>query len=148
MFAGRLQTRGLTQSAASLSQLQTALSTPSALSSVWTASASCLLDTLKLLLWSWFVACVFGERNACTGAFLCACICIYLTKRSSAYVCVHSLIRVRAGSVLANLLPRGVGAAVVNRLCPKVYIPNPGHDAEMDGFGTNSFFGGWGGDIY
>jgi CofD-related protein of GAK system len=38
------------------------------------------------------------------------------------------------GSVLANLLPRGVGAAIVGRKCPKVYIPNTGEDPEMAGY--------------
>jgi hypothetical protein len=36
-------------------------------------------------------------------------------------------------SVMANLLPRGVGAAIVARACPKVYIPNAGSDPEMAG---------------
>jgi CofD-related protein of GAK system len=38
------------------------------------------------------------------------------------------------GSVMANLLPRGVGAAIVHRRCPKVYIPNTGEDPEMAGY--------------
>lgn len=36
-------------------------------------------------------------------------------------------------SVLANLLPAGVGAAVARANCPKVYIPNLGHDPEALG---------------
>jgi CofD-related protein of GAK system len=36
-------------------------------------------------------------------------------------------------SVLANLLPRGVGAAVAGNDCPKVYIPNLGRDPEQIG---------------
>ena len=36
-------------------------------------------------------------------------------------------------SVLANLLPRGVGRAVAARDVPKVYIPNPGPDPEQIG---------------
>lgn len=36
-------------------------------------------------------------------------------------------------SVLANLLPQGVGAAVAAASCPKVYIPNLGHDPEQLG---------------
>lgn len=36
-------------------------------------------------------------------------------------------------SVLANLLPEGVGAAVRANACPKVYIPNCGHDPEQKG---------------
>lgn len=36
-------------------------------------------------------------------------------------------------SVLANLLPQGVGLAVVDAPCPKVYIPNSGHDPEQGG---------------
>ncbi len=34
-------------------------------------------------------------------------------------------------SVLANLLPAGVGKAVNQANCPKFYIPNVGHDAEQ-----------------
>lgn len=37
-------------------------------------------------------------------------------------------------SVLANLLPRGVGGRVVARHCPKIYVPNPGRDLEMSGY--------------
>lgn len=37
------------------------------------------------------------------------------------------------GSILANFMPRGVGKAVVNRQCPKLYIPNSGCDPEMKG---------------
>ncbi|CAB9525066.1 Gluconeogenesis factor [Seminavis robusta] len=37
------------------------------------------------------------------------------------------------GSVLVNLLPRGVGRAIVSRQCPKIYIPNTGIDPEMVG---------------
>lgn len=36
-------------------------------------------------------------------------------------------------SVLANLLPRGVGGAVAATDCPKVYIPNLGRDPEQRG---------------
>jgi len=36
-------------------------------------------------------------------------------------------------SLLANLLPRGVGDAVAAAGCPKVYIPNLGHDPELRG---------------
>ncbi len=36
-------------------------------------------------------------------------------------------------SLLANLLPQGVGDAVVATNCPKVYIPNLGHDPEQRG---------------
>jgi CofD-related protein of GAK system len=36
-------------------------------------------------------------------------------------------------SVLANLLPEGVGRAVCANACPKVYIPNMGHDPEQLG---------------
>ena len=34
-------------------------------------------------------------------------------------------------SIIANLLPRGVGAAVRDAQCPKVYIPNTGVDPEQ-----------------
>lgn len=36
-------------------------------------------------------------------------------------------------SILVNLLPKGVGRAIANRKCPKVYIPNTGFDFEMNG---------------
>ena len=36
-------------------------------------------------------------------------------------------------SVVANLLPRGVGKAVAANGCPKVFIPNPTHDPELIG---------------
>jgi CofD-related protein of GAK system len=36
-------------------------------------------------------------------------------------------------SVLANLLPSGVGRAVRQAGCPKVYVPNVGHDPEQHG---------------
>ena len=36
-------------------------------------------------------------------------------------------------SVLVNLLPIGVGRAIAQRRCPKVYIPNTGFDPEMAG---------------
>lgn len=36
-------------------------------------------------------------------------------------------------SLLANLMPRGVAAAVAATACPKVYIPNLGHDPEQLG---------------
>lgn len=39
-------------------------------------------------------------------------------------------------SVLANLLPSGVGRAVARRGCPKVFIPNSGRDAELCGLGV------------
>ena len=39
-------------------------------------------------------------------------------------------------SVLANLLPSGVGRAVARRPCSKVFIPNSGHDAELCGLGV------------
>jgi CofD-related protein of GAK system len=36
-------------------------------------------------------------------------------------------------SVLANLLPSGVGRAIAAAGCPRVYIPNTGHDPEQRG---------------
>jgi len=36
-------------------------------------------------------------------------------------------------SLMANLLPQGVGDAVAAADCPKVYIPNLGHDPEQQG---------------
>ena len=38
------------------------------------------------------------------------------------------------GSVLVNLLPKGVGKTIAQRRCPKVYIPNTGVDPEMHGY--------------
>lgn len=37
-------------------------------------------------------------------------------------------------SILVNLLPNGVGRAIVRRKCPKVYVPNTGCDPEMAGY--------------
>jgi len=34
-------------------------------------------------------------------------------------------------SVVANLLPQGVGEAVAANPCPKIFVPNPGHDPEV-----------------
>lgn len=39
-------------------------------------------------------------------------------------------------SVAANLLLRGVGRAIVDARCPKVYIPNTGRDPEQLGYDT------------
>jgi CofD-related protein of GAK system len=36
-------------------------------------------------------------------------------------------------SVVANLLPSGVGQAIASAGCPRVYIPNTGHDPEQHG---------------
>jgi CofD-related protein of GAK system len=36
-------------------------------------------------------------------------------------------------SLIANLLPKGVGQAIAGNLCPKVYVPNLGHDPEQKG---------------
>jgi len=36
-------------------------------------------------------------------------------------------------SIIANLLPNGVGRAVAHNYCPKVYVPNLGHDPEQIG---------------
>ncbi len=36
-------------------------------------------------------------------------------------------------SLIANLLPRGVGAAIAENDCPKIYIPNTEHDPEQMG---------------
>lgn len=38
------------------------------------------------------------------------------------------------GSVVANLLPRGVGRAVVACEAPRIYVPNVGDDPEMRGY--------------
>ncbi len=36
-------------------------------------------------------------------------------------------------SIIANILPKGVGSAIAANLCPKVHIPNTGHDPEQTG---------------
>ena len=36
-------------------------------------------------------------------------------------------------SVIANLLPEGVGRAIIESPCPKVYVPNVGSDPEQEG---------------
>lgn len=36
-------------------------------------------------------------------------------------------------SIIANILPRGVGSAIASNMCPKLYIPNTGHDPEETG---------------
>ena len=42
------------------------------------------------------------------------------------------------GSVLANLLPRGMGRGIAGADCPKVFIPNAGSDPEMNGYSLGS----------
>jgi CofD-related protein of GAK system len=39
-------------------------------------------------------------------------------------------------SLLANLLPKGIGATLAKTGCPKVFIPNMGHDPEQIGLGV------------
>jgi CofD-related protein of GAK system len=41
-------------------------------------------------------------------------------------------------SLVANLLPRGVGPAIAAADCPKVYIPNLGNDPEQIGMSAES----------
>lgn len=41
-------------------------------------------------------------------------------------------------SLIANLLPTGVGSAIAGTDCPKVYIPNLGQDPEQTGMTLNS----------
>ncbi len=41
-------------------------------------------------------------------------------------------------SLVANLLPMGVGDAVAKATCPKVYVPNPGGDPEQNGLGLGA----------
>ncbi len=41
-------------------------------------------------------------------------------------------------SLVANLLPKGVGSAIANTDCPKVYIPNLGQDPEQIGMTLDS----------
>jgi len=44
-------------------------------------------------------------------------------------------------SVVANLLPEGMGRAVAANPCPKVFIPNLGHDPETPGQSVKSLLG-------
>jgi CofD-related protein of GAK system len=44
-------------------------------------------------------------------------------------------------SLVANLLPDGVGRAVLANPCPKVFIPNLGHDPETPGQSVRSLLG-------
>jgi CofD-related protein of GAK system len=37
-------------------------------------------------------------------------------------------------SVLANLLPAGIGRSIARQSCPKIYVPNAGQDPEMQGY--------------
>ncbi|PID43370.1 MAG: hypothetical protein CSA52_02380 [Gammaproteobacteria bacterium] len=39
-------------------------------------------------------------------------------------------------SLIANLIPAGVGKAIAANDCPKIYIPNLGHDPEQTGMNT------------
>ena len=41
-------------------------------------------------------------------------------------------------SVIANLLPRGIGRAIAEAECPKVFVPNAGNDPEMRGMSVAS----------
>lgn len=41
-------------------------------------------------------------------------------------------------SLIANLLPRGVGSAIAGADCPKIYIPNLGNDPEQIGMSAES----------
>ena len=41
-------------------------------------------------------------------------------------------------SLIANLLPRGVGSAIAGADCPKIYIPSLGHDPEQIGMSVES----------
>ncbi|MCP4766909.1 MAG: GAK system CofD-like protein [Gammaproteobacteria bacterium] len=41
-------------------------------------------------------------------------------------------------SLMANLLPRGVGSAIAGNDCPKVYIPNRGEDPEQIGMNARA----------
>jgi 2-phospho-L-lactate transferase/gluconeogenesis factor (CofD/UPF0052 family) len=41
-------------------------------------------------------------------------------------------------SLIANLLPGGVGRAIAAAGCPRVYIPNTGHDPEQNGMSVVS----------
>ncbi|MEW8427484.1 MAG: GAK system CofD-like protein [Candidatus Thiodiazotropha sp.] len=44
-------------------------------------------------------------------------------------------------SLVANLLPRGVGAAIADNGCPKVYVPNLGKDPEQLGMSLDDAVG-------
>lgn len=62
-----------------------------------------------------------------------------ISKQMQQLICGADLIVYPMGSfytsVMANLLPLGVGAAVARARCPKIYIPNLGNDPESLGMG-------------
>lgn len=80
---------------------------------------------------------------------------LFLSRQSDKYVKANSLLRkknrklIRKAdlivfppgsfytSMLANLLPKGVGTAIADSQCPKVYIPNLGQDPEQIGMTTD-----------
>ena len=68
------------------------------------------------------------EQTACRPPLAPICS-VYL--RSAAAICypMGSFYT----SVLANLLPQGVGRAVAQTPCPKIFIPNSGRDVELQG---------------
>lgn len=82
-------------------------------------------------------------RSAITKLYLCESeenpepVDCYLLKKNRQYIEQADLICFPPGSfftsILANLLPVGVGEAVANNPNPKVYIPNLGHDPEQLG---------------
>lgn len=61
----------------------------------------------------------------------------HITEEVADLVCKADLICYPIGSfytsVVANLLPGGVGKAIVNARCPKIYLPNLGEDPEQRG---------------
>lgn len=40
-------------------------------------------------------------------------------------------------SIIANLIPKGVGEAVASNPCPKVFVPSTGHDPESEGLSVS-----------
>ncbi len=75
--------------------------------------------------------CLSGNRDKLTPAKSC------IRKKNRQHIEAAELICYPPGSfyssLLANLLPSGVGQAISGNTCPKVYIPNLGQDPEQIG---------------
>jgi len=66
---------------------------------------------------------------------------VHIREKMRQLICEAELICYPMGSfyssIIANLLPRGVGATIAYNHAPKVYVPNMGHDPECIGIGLN-----------
>jgi len=65
-----------------------------------------------------------------------------LRKKTHKFIAQADLICYSPGSfytsLMANLLPRGVGSAIAGNDCPKVYVPNRGNDPEQIGMNAKA----------